>query len=227
MKPEPTAYRSRATRCLGVALIATLPFLAACDDDGPAGTAGDSSFQVLLTGASNGSAALANSGVVENEHDETPATGDRVSSAEVWISQIYLVGGGHGRVDLFVAENAEDRLYLDLMDVTTDDEIGLTDEIPVPEDRYGQLRFVVDSAHVTLEEDHMFADGEQDRPAVVPSDELRINLHSEILIEGGENHIVLMDFDLSRGFAFQGPPFAPHGVIMKPVLFQQVGHQVQ
>jgi hypothetical protein len=219
--------RNRAMRCLGIALAASLPALAGCDGDSPSAASGDSTFQVLLTGAPGASSALASGVVVEHEHDQTPATGDRVAAAEVWISQMYLVGGGQGRVDLFVAEDEGDRLHLDLMDLAVGVEIELTNEIPVPEDRYGQLRLVVDSAHVTLREDYMFADGLQDRPATVPSEELRVNLNPEFQVEGGESHILLMDFELSRGFAFQGPPVAAHGVIVKPVLFQQVGHQVQ
>ncbi|MEX2529611.1 MAG: DUF4382 domain-containing protein [Gemmatimonadota bacterium] len=220
-------HRTPTMRYLGIALVASLFALPGCDDDGPTGASGDATFQVMLTGASGSSAALADGDVAESNHDETPATGDRVAAAEVWISQVYLVGGGDGRVDLFVAEDEDDLLYFDLMDLAAGVDIEFTEEVPVPDGEYGQLRFVVDSAHVTLKDEHIFADGSQDKAATVPSDALRVNLNPEFQVEEGETHILLVDFDLSRGFVFTGPPFAAHGVLVKPVLFQQAGQEVQ
>jgi hypothetical protein len=228
--PSSTSGRSLRAVAAGLALTGILTATVACDSTtGP--SAGDAQFQILLTGASSasGSALLAGAllepaaGATFDETLESPAQFHQVSMAEVWISQVYLVGGGHGRVDLFVAEDEGDLFYMDLMQLGENDEIELTDAVSVPEGRYGQLRVEVDSAHVTLAGDMTFADGSGDRPAMVPSGFLRINLNGDLQLEGGEESVLLADFDLSRSFVFQGPPTAPLDVLMTPVLFQEVG----
>lgn len=189
--------------------------LAAGCDSTPSGSAGgDATFQLQVTGALGSSAVSAN--------QETPMSAEQVAMAEIWVSRIYLVGGGDGHVDLFVADEENGTLYLNLMELHEGVEVELTDAVPVPEDRYGQLRLVVDEALVTLAEGYTFSDGSNERVATVPSGFLRVNLNSDLVIEGGEEIVVLADFDVSRSFVFQGPPAAPLGVNIKPVLFQEV-----
>ena len=105
----------------------------------------------------------------------------------------------------------------------------LTGEVPIPEGSYGQLRFVVDEAHIALNEGFTFSDGSSERSLTVPSGFFRVILHGEedeeddsgsLVFEGGETEIVLVDFDVSRSFVFQGPPDSPKGVRFKPVLKQ-------
>ncbi len=204
-----------------LSLVGFLLLAAGCDSS-PSDTSGDATFQVQLTGAPGAGSvsALQVAGYGPTAAQETPMSAQQVSMAEVWISQIYLVGGGDGHVDLFVAD--EDLLYFDLMELHEGIEVQLTDQVPVPEDRYGQLRLVVDSAHVTLAEGYTFSDDSYDKAATVPSGFLRVNLNGDLVIEGGEEVVVLVDFDLSRSFTFQGPPQAPMGVQIKPVLFHEV-----
>ncbi len=199
--------------------------LAAGCDSTPSGSAGgDATFQLQVTGASGSSAvsAMQMAGDVHTANQETPMSAEQVAMAEIWVSRIYLVGGGDGHVDLFVADEENGALYLNLMALDDGVEVELTDPIPVPEDRYGQLRLVVDEALVTLAEGYTFSDGSNERVATVPSDFLRVNLNGDLVIEGGEEIVVLADFDVSRSFVFQGPPAAPLGVNIKPVLFQEV-----
>jgi len=206
----------------GLAMAAMLLATTACDSPaGPAG--GDATFQVLLTGSSGSSTSASfnlMSGSAMSE-EESPAQFSQVESVEVWISNIHLVGGGHGRVDIFVAENEGDRIYLDLMDLSSADAISLTDEVPVPEDRFGQLRLGVDEVRVTLADGMTFSDGLAYK-GKVPGDFLRINLNGDLQIEGGDTMVLVAEWDLSTSLAFQGPPGAPMDVIVKPVLFYEV-----
>jgi hypothetical protein len=160
------------------------------------------------------------------DEEGPPMTAEQVASAEVWISRIYLVGGGQGQVDLFVAEDEADWKHLDLMGLHAGDELEVVAETEVPEGGYGQLRLVVERVEVELAEGYSFADGEA-RSAMVPSGSLRVNLHGDLQFEEGDSVVLLGDFDLSRSFAFQGPPSAPFGVIVKPVLFQEIDREVE
>ncbi len=197
---------------------------AGCDSTPSGSAGGDATFQLQVTGASGSSAisAMQMAGDAHIANQETPMSAEQVDMAEVWISRIYLVGGGEGHVDLFVADEENGPLHLDLMELHEGVDVTLTDPVPVPEDRYGQLRLVVDDARVTLAEGYTFSDGSYEKAATVPSGFLRVNLNGDLVIEGGEEIVVLADFDLSRSFVFQGPPAAPLGVNIKPVLFQEV-----
>lgn len=189
---------------LGTAAILLLPLLAACEGNStePAQMA---RVQVLLT--------------------DLPI--DALASAEVAISHIYLTGGGEGQVDLFRdSENPHRMNLLDLQDGVT---LDLTGEILVPEGSYGQLRFVVDEARVTLAEGFFFSDQSVEKELTVPSGFFRVILHGEVdeeddsgnlELEGGETSVILVDFDIAASFVFQGPPLLPNGVMFKPVLRQ-------
>lgn len=161
-------------------------------------------------------------GLVEDPaRSEEPLQRSQVASAEIWISDIYLVGGGGEPVFLFESSGSDDLLYLDLMDLREGVEIELLEPIPVPEGRYGQLRFTVAEARVHLEQGFSFADGTAETQAMIPSGFLRVNLNDDLSIEGDEGTLLLLDFALERSFVFQGPPWAPRGVLIRPVLFHE------
>lgn len=205
--------------------VAGMFFLTAACSDSPSQASGDATFQVVVTGSSAQmmlSAFQTDDRIAFDEHGETPMTGENVASAEVTISRVYLVGGDQGQVDLF--NDSENPKVIDLMQLVNDPgvEIEFTDPVPVPDGAYGQLRLVVDEVTVELAGDAEFADGSQVKQAMLPSGFLRINLHDDLQFEGDETVVLLADFEMTRSFAFQGPPSAPMGVILKPVLFQEI-----
>lgn len=203
-------------------LAGALAFATGCDSPSDPGSDGTGTFQMSVTGSSAQSAAFfGGEAVATDQHEGSPMTGEQVESAVVLISRIYLVGDEHGEVDIFLEEDEAEWMELDLMEFHGSDlEVELF-EAEVPEGEYGQLRFVVETAEVTLSGDNTFADGNTSA-AMVPSGFLRVNLHGDLEIDEENDLILLADFDLSRSFAFQGPPSSPMGVIIKPVLFQEV-----
>lgn len=186
-------------------LLAVSLLIAGCGESDPVAAGGEARVQILLT--------------------DFPL--EAIDAAEVWISAVYLQGGGQGRTYLF--DDSENPQHFNLLDLQ-DTEVELFDPVPVPEGNYGQLRFVVDSAHITLADGYNFADGSSDMELVVPSGSIRVNLRGDddpegeneeagsLDLVGGETTIVLVDFDVSQSFVFQGPPASPMGVLFKPVL---------
>lgn len=143
----------------------------------------------------------------------TDAPAPAIASAVVWISQVDLIGGSGspftitqkgGQFDLLKLQNG----------VTT-----LLANGTIPAGDYAQLRLVVDSAKLTLVSD-TFSDGSKSHMLKVPSGAesgLKVNF-------GGPAHIappqtdLIVEFDVSRSFVFQGPSSGPISVIFKPVL---------
>lgn len=164
----------------------------------------------------------------------TDAPSDRIATAEVWISRVYLQGGDDdevgegeddegrgGRVDLF-NDPGNPRTYdlLTLRDGVTAELTGIVD---VPAGDYGQLRLVVDSARVTLVEGFSFSNGDTTRPLFVPSGSasgIKVQLTDPVEASEEEATVILVDFDVARNFVFQGPPEAPNGVLFTPTLRQ-------
>jgi hypothetical protein len=162
----------------------------------------------------------------------TDLPSELLASAEVWISRVYLVGGGQGQVDLFF--DAEDPHHVDLLELRDGVRLDLTGDVEVPEGDYGQLRMVVDSAVVTLAEGRTFTDGSTSRPLFVPSGAesgIKVNLRDRdgsdpgedeegvLNLEEGTTTVVLVDFDVDRNFVFQGSEQAGfHGVLFTPML---------
>lgn len=164
----------------------------------------------------------------------TDLPSELLASAEVWISRVYLVGGGQGQVDLFF--DAEDPHHVDLLELRDGVRLDLTGDVEVPEGEYGQLRLVVDSARVTLADERTFTDGSTTRSLFVPSGAqagIKVNLRNRDGTEPGEEEegalvleedtvtVVLVDFDVDRNFVFQGSEQAGfHGVLFTPVLVE-------
>lgn len=212
---------------LAFAMLVPIVAMAGCQSDSATAPEGDSEGRLSLVLTGSPSFDVANSGPVsdgvaeELARSEDPLQRSQVTSAEIWISDIYLVGGGGEPVFLFESSGSDDLLYLDLMDLREGVEIELLEPVPVPEGSYGQLRFSVTEARVHLAPGFSFADGSAEAQAMVPSGFLRVNLNDDLSIVGEEGILLLLDFAVERSFVFQGPPWAPRGVLIRPVLFHE------
>ena len=108
----------------------------------------------------------------------TAAPSDMIASAEVWISHVYLQGGGDdtadetGRVDLF--NDPEAPLHFDLLTLQDGITADLTGLVEVEAELYQGLRLVVDRARVTLVEGLEFVDGTNTATLMVPSGSQRV-----------------------------------------------------
>ena len=206
-RPDSVNRRVRLSR-LPAAFVATLAAVAAvaCDSTGPEV---DGQVQILLTDA--------------------PA--DHIESADVWISRVYLQGGGDeseeeeseggGRVDLF--NDPENPQQYDLLDLQNGVVANLTGPVDVESGSYGQLRLVVDSARITLAEGFTFANGDSERTLFVPSGSqsgIKVDLLEPVEATADALTVVLVDFDVEENFVFQGPDDAPTGVLFTPRLKQ-------
>ena len=173
-----------------LALALTLP-LAACDDSTDVLQPGTMSLQL------------------------TDAPGD-FDQAVVVIERIELVGeSGEEESTVMLRENAD---TTDLLTLSNDVET-MVDEVTVPGGSYGQVRFVIPEACITVEQDtdpvsyltYSSSDdftecGEVDGPLQLPSFEesgLKVNLPAEATQIDGDRHIVLLDFNVEESFGQQ------------------------
>lgn len=185
-------------RIAAVAALASAGALGACGDDttGPDDTA---RVQVLLTDAPS----------------------DMLDSAWVWISHIYLVGGGSGdaepdtvesddpdvpagRVDLY--NDPADPLLFDLLTLRDGVTADLTGEVPVEVANYRGLRFVVDSTRVVLAAGYTFEDGSTVAGMKVPSGQrsgIKVKLRDILSLDENDLVTVTVDFDVDENFNIQ------------------------
>lgn len=168
---------------------------AACSEDDPVGPAeGKSSVQILLTDAPS----------------------DYIAEAVIWVSRVYLQGGGDEEapaVDLF--NDPENPVSHDLLLLRDGVTAALTDAVDVDVATYQQLRIIVDSARITLIEGATFEDGSTTMPLFVPSGSqsgIKVNLNSAIVAEEGETTVITVDFDVDQNFVIQGNPETPAGI---------------
>jgi len=144
------------------------------------------------------------------------APGEEVDSAMIWVSGVSVVG----EEGSFVISS--DTATYNLLDLTG----GVTallgsEEIPVGS--YSQLRLIVDSARVVLKPPVVFSSGSPSSSLKVPSGStsgLKVNLGNVTVVPG--ETVLLVDFDVSRSFVFQGPPGGPKSASFKPVLHATV-----
>lgn len=154
----------------------------------------------------------------------TDAPGD-VQAAVVTISEVYLQGGGEGRVTL-----SDDEFTTDLLTLADETEI-LVDGTDVPNDAYGQLRFVITGAYIQVDngdgsssiyatsEDYAglpagtTVDGQLQTPSFDQSG-LKVNLPQEELTLNGGTTTWLVDFDVAQSFGQEaGDQWVMHPVI--------------
>ncbi len=157
----------------------------------------------------------------------TDAPADIIAKADVWISQVYLQGGGDddadggGRVVLF--ENSEEPLHFDLLTLQDGVTADLTGFVNVDPGSYQGLRLVVDSARVTLIEGVTFADGTDNATLFVPSGSqsgIKVKLDDLVVVAEGESVSILVDFDVYDNFVIQGEhgPGGVRSIIFTPSL---------
>ena len=202
--------RTFGALCLSLGLTA----LGACDDDAT-GPEGMGAIQILLTDA--------------------PA--DMLDSAHVWISQVYLVGGGEsaepdtaevegeepvtGRVDLF--NDSANPLVFDLLQLRDGVTADLTGLISVDPTAYRGLRFVIDSARVTLAEGLSFESGGRQEVLTIPSGStsgIKVKIADVLEVSEDETLTVVVDLDVDENFVIQTnqQTGAVRSVRFKPVL---------
>lgn len=147
-------------------------------------------------------------------------------------SHVYLQGGGDdgaeeaeedagGRTDLY--NDPENPKHFDLLTLRDGTIADLTPEIDIPAGTYGQLRFVVDSAKVTLAEGFFFTDGESTTDVLfVPSGSqsgIKVNLHGAIEADPDEAVTIVVDFDVDANFVIQtNPDGTVRQILFTPVL---------
>lgn len=201
----------RTTSVAITAGLASLAFLAAC---------GESSVDVE------------SSGTVRIVLTDAPA--DYLATAEVCLSSVYLQpsdddgsedetgGTGAQRIVLWEKGEGEAQCF-DLLELQG---VGAqVSETTVPAGTYAQLRFVVESATVTLAEGYTFNDGETTTmPLKVPSGArsgIKVTLLEPVQVEARTVTDVTVDADVNANFVLQGNPETPagiHGVLFTPSL---------
>jgi hypothetical protein len=145
------------------------------------------------------------------------APGEEVESAVIWVSRVSVVGEDGG-----VRVISSDTASYDLLALQGGVTAALgSAEIPVG--TYNQLRLLVDSARVTLKAPVTFTSGSSTSLLKVPSGStsgLKVNLDNVSVVPG--ETVLLVDFDVSRSFVFQGPPGGPKSASFKPVIHATV-----
>ncbi len=144
------------------------------------------------------------------------APGEEIDSAVIWVSGASVVG--------------EDGIHVISTDTATYSLLDLTGGVTallgseeVPVGTYAQLRLLVDSARVTLKSPILFTSGSPSASLKVPSGStsgLKVNLENVQVVPG--ETVLLVDFDVSRSFVFQGPPGGPKSASFKPVIHATV-----
>ena len=144
-----------------------------------------------------------------------------IASAEVWISQVFLIGGTDSTgVRIIVSDTAQHYDLLTLQDGVT----ALLGTVTIPVGDYEQLRLVVDSAQLTLGGGLTFAGGATTVSLRTPSGAqsgIKVNFGGPITVTPGQT-VLVADFDVCRSFVFTGPASAPTGVLFKPVIHATV-----
>ncbi|MDP2483997.1 MAG: DUF4382 domain-containing protein [Candidatus Palauibacterales bacterium] len=144
------------------------------------------------------------------------APGEEVESAMIWVSGVSVIGDDGS----FVISS--DTASYDLLDL----QHGVTAYLgsaEIPVGSYNQLRLIVDSARVTLKSPITFTSGSNSSLMKVPSGStsgLKVNLGNVRVVPG--ETVLLVDFDVSRSFVFQGPPGGPKSASFKPVIHATV-----
>lgn len=165
----------------------------------------------------------------------TDAPHEELDSALVWISRIYLVGGGGeepdtvdadslpavGRVDLY--NQPGNPLVFDLLELRDGVTADLTGEQEVDVGSYQGLRFVVDSARVYLADGVTFTDGSSSGTLMVPSgyqSGIKVRVRDVLRVEEGRVMTLKVDFDVDDNFKIlkAGPGGSVMKVLFTPVL---------
>jgi hypothetical protein len=169
---------------------------------------------IALAACGDGGASSADMGTLTLRLADAP--GEEVESATIWVSGVSVVGdNGH---EVISTDTASYEL-LDLQHGVT----AYLGSAEIPVGSYNQLRLIVDSARVTLKDPVTFTSGSNSSLMKVPSGStsgLKVNLGNVTVVPG--ETVLLVDFDVSRSFVFQGPPGGPKSASFKPVIHATV-----
>jgi hypothetical protein len=144
------------------------------------------------------------------------APGEEVERAVIWVSGVSVVGDSSTYVI------SSDTASYDLLALQGGVTAALG-SMDIPVGTYDQLRLMVDSARVTLKSPILFTNGTSSSVLKVPSGStsgLKVNLGGVRVVPG--ETVLLVDFDVSRSFVFQGPPGGPRSAIFMPVIHATV-----
>jgi len=170
---------------------------------------------VALMACSDGGTSNAEVGTLTLRLADAP--GEEVESAVIWVSGVSVIGTD-GTSHVISSDTAS----YDLLDL----QHGVTAYLgsaEIPTGTYSQMRLIVDSARVTLKAPITFTSGSSSALMKVPSGStsgLKVNL-GNVSVVAGET-VLLVDFDVSRSFVFQGPPGGPKSASFKPVIHATV-----
>lgn len=158
----------------------------------------------------------------------TDAPVDYLDVAEVCISRVYLQPSDEDppegeetpepeRLTLWEKDAEGDPQCFDLL-MLDGLSVAVTEEVEIPAGTYHQLRFVVESASVTLADERTF-EGTEDGTAdlKVPSGTIKVQLLEPVVAEALTVTEITVDADVNENFVIQGNPETPAGV--KGVLF--------
>jgi hypothetical protein len=146
----------------------------------------------------------------------TDAPSDDLQSATIYVSQVTVKGSGVSADEQVISNT---KASYDLLTLQS----GITATLgsaAVPTGTYSQIRLLVDSARVVLKTGHTFADGSSTAKLTVPSGSesgLKVNLSPPVEVTAGQT-VLLIDFDVSQSFIFQGPHDHPNSISFRPVL---------
>jgi hypothetical protein len=145
------------------------------------------------------------------------APGEMIDSARIWISGVSIVGESGG--PQVISSDTASYDLLALQGGVT----ALLGSAEIPVGTYSQLRLMVDSARITLKDPITFTSGSSTASLKVPSGSttgLKVDL-GDVMVSPGET-VLVVDFDVSRSFVFQGPPGGPMSASFKPVIHATV-----
>ena len=141
-----------------------------------------------------------------------------IQSAEVTISQVYLIGGNDESGPRFDIPTAAGTYNLLELQGDVNANLGT---VTIPAGTYTQMRFIVDEATLTLASGSTFSDGTDTKALKVPSGMqtgIKVTFSSPLVITEGGHSILVADMNVARNFVFTGPPSAPTGVLFTPVI---------
>jgi uncharacterized protein DUF4382 len=144
-----------------------------------------------------------------------------VQSAMVWVSRVYLIGGSDSTGTQYTITSTP--AAYDLLSLQGGVTAALS-TATVPTGTYAQLRFVVDSARITLAGGLTFPGGSATTTLTVPSGMqtgIKVDFQGPVLVAPGQT-VLVADFNVSQSFVLTGPASAPTGAIFKPVIHATV-----
>ncbi len=144
------------------------------------------------------------------------APSDDLESAVIYVSEVTVKGGAASASDQVISDTKASYDLLTLQNGVT----ATLGTATVPTGSYSQVRLLVDSARVVLKSGHTFADGSTTAKLTVPSGSqtgIKVNFSPPITVTEGQT-VLLVDFDVSQSFVFQGPRDHPNSISFKPVL---------